>query len=561
MALKQQIITMSKYLLVTLLFFQSGFAAITASVDRNPVALNETINLTITRDQIGFRDTLDVSALNRDFTILTQNASSEIVIVNGKRTQKSQWLIALVAKTAGVLTIPAFKIGNEASAAIRLTVNAATDNVQPTTAPVFLETKITPQHSYSGNIVNYTVKLFSQSSLEGQLTPPQIDSIMFNVLGKAQQYQVQRQDKTYNVMEQHYTFLPQKTGLLHIPGAVFNGIILPRTSNYDSIFRRLGGGQTITVSAPAVTLAVKALPANVAFAATEVKLHSHWESSPSTWGVGQALTRVLNLQAKGSGGEQLPSISGDGPAEVGIYPGQPQLNTRINGDEIEGEREEKVVYIAKQSGQIILPKISFKWLNSATGKINTASLPAETYTVTAATATAGPALHSTPSPAASSTATTGPTKTAALSKSNRWLWLAVVVMAELWILTMLLWWRSQRRVKKIVRAAPPMPVSLPQIRRALRQACQQNDAKQLQRTVLQWARCIWPAVVIRNLGEVAALDISPLWRVELQRLSSALYTNGSYVDGNRFWLAFSEQEKYRPATKAPHHTLPPLHPE
>ena len=112
-----------KKIILTLLFLlsftnQSWAATISAQVDRNPVHLDETFNLFFEADESP-DDNPDFSPLDQDFEIINQSQSSNVSIINGKYTKKIKWTLAIMAKRAGTLTIPAIKFGDDSSSSRR----------------------------------------------------------------------------------------------------------------------------------------------------------------------------------------------------------------------------------------------------------------------------------------------------------------------------------------------------------------------------------------------------------------------------------------------------------
>ncbi|HSY26512.1 MAG TPA: BatD family protein, partial [Burkholderiaceae bacterium] len=77
--------------MIALFSFVCGqaLAALQAQVDRNPVAANETFNLTLQTAESTSGDP-DLSVLKKDFDVLGQNKSSSLQIFNGQASRNTR---------------------------------------------------------------------------------------------------------------------------------------------------------------------------------------------------------------------------------------------------------------------------------------------------------------------------------------------------------------------------------------------------------------------------------------------------------------------------------------
>ncbi|HKK22639.1 MAG TPA: BatD family protein, partial [Pseudohaliea sp.] len=113
-----------------------SLAAVTATVDRTDIRINESFTLKI---QIGGDVTgePDLSVLEADFDILGENRSSSTTMVNGQISRTRTWTVSLMARRTGELTVPAFTVGGESSEAISITVGEF-EEAPPGEADIFL---------------------------------------------------------------------------------------------------------------------------------------------------------------------------------------------------------------------------------------------------------------------------------------------------------------------------------------------------------------------------------------------------------------------------------------
>ncbi len=99
---------------VALLATSNSNAAITASVDRARVEQNESFTLEIVIDSN--TDLMpNITPLEKDFFVGQTSQLSNTRIVNGSISRSMTWTISLMAKHAGIITIPSVKVGSELS--------------------------------------------------------------------------------------------------------------------------------------------------------------------------------------------------------------------------------------------------------------------------------------------------------------------------------------------------------------------------------------------------------------------------------------------------------------
>ncbi len=99
-------------------------AAVEASVDRNRVALGDTLRLTVSAteddEDLG---SVDLAELQRDFEVLQRSTRSNTNIINGQRTHNRQLVMEITPLRTGELTIPAFQVGAKRTAPVTVSVS------------------------------------------------------------------------------------------------------------------------------------------------------------------------------------------------------------------------------------------------------------------------------------------------------------------------------------------------------------------------------------------------------------------------------------------------------
>ena len=153
---------------VLLLFAVNVEAAVTASVDRADVEINESFTLKVLVDT-NVDVEPDTSALETDFDVGQRSQLSNTTIINGQISRSRTWTYVLMPKRAGDLVIPPIIAGNEQSKPLYIAV-APQSNALPGEADIFVSTEVDRGTSYVQAQVLYTVKVYRSMPLTESTT-------------------------------------------------------------------------------------------------------------------------------------------------------------------------------------------------------------------------------------------------------------------------------------------------------------------------------------------------------------------------------------------------------
>ncbi|MHB1174414.1 MAG: BatD family protein [Sulfuriferula sp.] len=541
------------------LYYTSASATLQAQVDRNPVAMNESFNLTLQSSDSNSGDP-DLSALKRDFAVLGQSKSSNFQIINGQISHNTQWQISLMAKQAGQFQIPALTIGNQSSAPINVTVTAAN---QTTTSQqnkdVFLEVSASPQTVHVQQQIIFTVRLYSALSLGDNSslsdpTFPDMDAVVER-LGKDHPFQVMRNGQAYSVIERRFAVFPQKSGQFSSAPIVFDGSVVEANQNGGFFAMNPFNQSTrpLRLNSKTIAFTVKPVPAGNEISqwlpASNLQLTEKWSANPPKFTVGEPITRTLTITANGLTATQLPTLDSGKIDGLKLYPDQPTLKNGQDGDGIIGTREQKIAYIPTRTGNITLPAIEIKWWNVNTHQAEIARLPARSVMVlpgSANPASAPPSSPAAPTITASAPATASvhaPPSSGVLTSSSQrwWVWLALL-LGIAWLITLLVWWSRTRRQspRTLNNAAAEEPLG--QLEKRFRKACMENNAPQAKTELLAWAKQRWPQTSPASLTAMARL-CEPALAEAIAQLDSALYSNTqAQWHGDILWNLFNQHK-------------------
>lgn len=533
-----------------------ALAAPTASLDRQTISLDETVNLKIEIEGVtsSLAD-LDSQPLTDDFNILHQSSGSQIQMGGGQTRAVKSWDLELEAKRSGELLIPPLKVGGEETQALRLKVLPARSANRDNGAQVFLE--IEPDMTYPPYVQSrlaVTVRLFIHEGLrlsEASLSEPELEKARLIKLGDDRSYRKDLgSNGSFRVIERRYAIIPEAAGSLTIPPLSFEGFA--GNGRVDPFFGRLQnrGRRLRTRSQP---LTIEVLPVPATFKGKNwlpaEKLSLMETEIPAEIKAGEPLTRKITIRARGLSAEQLPELDFRAPDGLRLYPDQAKLETQNDGLQLIGIRERSVAVIADRPGHYELPEIKIQWWDLKNDRPAVAQLPARTITVYP---TAAPAAGQ---PPATATARTNPeSKTQAdstkgekssppppLAKSlsrHQYFWPGLTgVFALLWMLTLMAWWRTCRRQKPAETApstnlrAPDSGLSASECRRRIIAAAMAGDPQASYKNMILWGTVLKPDTAPRNLRELAALFQNDEFSEECRKLEAVRFGPGEKWQG------------------------------
>ena len=538
----------------------SLFAAdISVSIDRNPVNLQESFQLTFTASDDPDGEP-DFSPLDKDFEILNQSQQQSVQIVDWEKTKSIQWLLTVMAKHTGNLVIPAINFGDDSSQFATIVVN---DNqqVSNTNEDLFLQVKVSTTEPYIQQQVIYTLKLFRKVNItQASLTEPALADALIKKLGEDTNYNAQFQGENYVVTERKYAIFPQKSGPTTIaPLSLTAGVILPGQRQSNSFFNRQRTRTKRVVSA-AINLDVQAKPENAGtdwLPAKQLVLQEQWSDNSNQIQIGQPITRTITLFVNGATVGVLPELYQDNmPRNLKAYPDQPVLKEEAKEDGMVAFREEKIALIPGQAGSYTLPPIEIPWWNTQTQKMEVARIAARTLTAIAATSSPvdaqtdqSPPLI--PTPELSIPGDIAPENF--LQANKLWFGLAIF-FAIGWVGTLVYFLtkksgdaKNESRVSSIENTQA--------IDKQLKKACTNNDPVQAKDALLKWGRDNFKQSSLTKIAE----QCEPSLQQEILALNAILYSDKTTNwQGAELWTAFQSHQSTDLNKSEQVDPLPPL---
>jgi len=359
-------------LLAILLSLNSyALTKVSATVDKNPIVVNESLILTVIADDDIDSNALDTSPLLSDFMVGRTSVSSQTSMINFKTTRTTTWTTVLIARKPGEFVIPAFDVNGVKSQTIEIKALAADNATATSQQDLFITTQVSAREIYVQQQITLTVKLhFSAELKRGSLTEPTLAGANILQIGKDKESENIINGKRYRIIERIYAISPQQSGDVLLKSPVFSGeIIMP--SSRRSNFLSFADSKPVSVIGDDISLTVKPIPTQIdgSWLPSElVALHQEWQPDPAQFKVGEPITRTITLTAAGLSESQLPEISMAVPQGLKVYPDQAELHTGLNNERLVSQKVANFAIVASQPGEYLLPDITIPWWNTVTNK-------------------------------------------------------------------------------------------------------------------------------------------------------------------------------------------------
>ncbi|WHR52915.1 BatD family protein [Vibrio furnissii] len=496
-------------LLMCLISVSAHAATVYASVSKNKVVKNEVFQLTVVSDQKASGDDLDFRALDQDFFMSRPSFSSSMNIINGSRSNRSEWTVSLAANRLGVVTIPSFELHGAKTQPIAIQVTQ--DEQAPSSDDlVEVRSQLSRSTLYPNESALFKARLIIKADprrlQDPKIAPPTIDGMELKAASEPNQYQTVMDGIQVTIVDQDFRITASQAGDFTLTEPSLQGALI-YGSSYNGGTRIL----PLKTTPKTYTIHVEPKPADYQGAwlpTSQLTLREQWldsQGKPITGNryatkVGDSITREVTVQVTGLTQEQLPNIHLTYPDSVRVYDEKPQFATLDNGDVT---MTLKQVLIPRQTGDITLPKVAMQWWDTVTKAQKTAS--ADGLTLNVAAGEPSTVTASTPLPAAPAQV-----QTVTVNDAGFWPYLTAL-FALLWLLTLGLAWRWKSS-SNVMQQAPVSPADLSAYAQ-LQQALKNDDGIAISR-----ALTVWMQQVTLTDAETAQLTLA------LHELNQARYS-------------------------------------
>ncbi|HDY83177.1 MAG: hypothetical protein DRQ65_04055 [Gammaproteobacteria bacterium] len=511
--------------LALILGSSASYAAVNASLDRDRVAMGDTLRLTITVTGNEELNSTDLRPLLADFEILQRATNSNTSITNGRRSHTKQLLIDIMPRREGTLKIPPMRVGQSATKLLLVSVSPAPDSIGGGQTVLF-EAEVDSDTVYVQGQVILTLRVQQAVNLDGRsITELQMDNAFVKPL---EQHSFQRtiDGRPWLVHEVRYAIFPEHSGTLEIPSQTFSA---REGQARRGFFDLNGGGRQLRRTTEPLTIEVlprpDTFPAGTWLPARNLTLEESWSTAPEQLRAGESATRTIRILGEGLQGAQLPPVMFPATEGIKYYPDQPVINDVEMATGLLGSRQDSTAVVPTRAGTWTIPRIRIPWWDIESGAVRYAVLPGREITVAAADPATSTTLVAAPEIEIDTGTTIVPPEASASGDSRQWQILSAVSSMG-WILTLayLLW--SRRKLKPIQAARLGNPAEKTTFKQLLA-ACTSGSALRARGAVIDWAAALLPEATVVSLSQVAAAFADRELTSALAALDTSLYGSTS----------------------------------
>jgi hypothetical protein len=517
-----------------------------AWLDRAQVGHGETATLNIQTDQSV--SSIDYAPLQRQFDVGGQTVRRSFQRSNGRSTTTSRFAVGIRPRGPGVFTVPALRVGTTTTAPLQLTVVAPSVLPASGDADAFVETVVDAGRPYVQQAVGVQVRLhYAVPLMSGQLDQDPPTGASLRQVGEDLTYQREIEGRRYKVVERRYLLIPERSGVLTLPGARFNGQTMG--GFFDQVFD--DGRKAVSAAAPPRRLDVQPIPAQAPqpwLPLHDLKLR--YVQAPTQARAGEAAAVEIEVIADGASAAQLPPVTLADTPGVQLFADPPQVDEQFIDGRPRSILRRRIAIVPLQAGTVSVGGPRIEWWDAAQGVSRTAMLPPLQLQVAPGEAIAANPAETAGEPGSDS-GSTAPSALAGAAWLRWWPWLLLAALA---LTAALAWWRWPRVPKDVATepdAVKTMPIP------TLQAALGGGDL----------------AVIARALGAVAGARRDDLDAVR-NRLDDAAQVDAvlqlqaaRWGDGDAasalaaLRTAFAKGARWRVASRASDSLLPPLYPE
>lgn len=466
-------------------------AAVTAEVDRTRLYQDEILTLTIRADFPAASEPLDLTALNTLFQVVGQSQSTQSRYSTAQGQERwREWRLQIQPREIGTLAIPNFSLGGEQSSPIMITVMDPADRQEglPEEA-VILSVSIEDDELYIGQSTTLTINLDYQVRLQGNFNQLDLSAFKAEKLNE-DNTQTRHAGQPYRRYQLVYRLTPERDGTLSIPEIRFVGQY--ESSNY---------GQTMRMHRihPGIDVEVRPIPAS--YPADAVWLPAESVTLSDNLGrtvqaeVNEHLDWQITTRIEGQPATQLPDplamLSDD---DFRVYRNSPEFSD-AGGQQ---QRTDLAALVFSEPGEYRLPAVQVPWWDVNSGSLRYAQLPARTVRVEGIS---NEAMDILADPSRLNSGESSNQTDATLSDANTntrsdaagfWPWVSASLGIG-WLATLLVFWASNRYLKRRLRdtVSQPVTTTVRPAAKALDEmalAARNGDAAGCHSALLRWLR-------------------------------------------------------------------------
>jgi len=343
-------------------------AEVRASIDRNPVRVNETFELTLHMNSAPVTRP-PLTGLPAELEIVRSTNFYQSSTINGQTSVEAGWRFILKASLEGIFTIPSFELDGQNTLAQQITVlppvNAT--NVGTQQDAIRLTATVDHEKVYVQQQIIYTVRLYRAVQAQyASLTEPALEGAILERLGEDSQFETEVDGVRYIVLERRYVIFPQAKGTQVISPVVFTAEVSDGAKRYSSLGRLRSRTKAISLSTNAIEIDVQGRAQGILdwwLPATSISMTEQWLPEPVVYRVGEPITWSYTINAEGLTATQLPEIIPETVDGLKFYPDTPSSTNQVSKNGFIGQRIQKIAVVPTKAGPVIIPEIKLAWWN------------------------------------------------------------------------------------------------------------------------------------------------------------------------------------------------------
>lgn len=526
---------------------QTQSQPLSAFVDRNDITSNEILTLTIRVDNSLGNSRPSLTGLTRDFEqIGTVSTRSSYTNINGTVQSFVDYIVRLRPLSTGTLTIPSFRINNESTAPITISVGEADEPSVGGDSEIFILSEVSKERIYVQEQLLYTIKLYYSISFDqgAQLTSPQVGNAVVQQLGSDETYSEIVDGIRYNVTERRFVIYPQGSGELTIPPVYFTATV-GRRGGLTRFFNNRTSVREINLASETHQIEVLGKPASFPADATwlpaaDITVEESWSGPFDNMAIGDSVTRNIRITASGLNSSLLPGITYEDMPGLKFYPDQPVREDSATNLGFTGTRTEGTAIVPSEAGDFVIPELVVPWWNTTTDTLERAVIPERTLSVVPGSGSSQPAApvpgNFSPAPAiGGNTPLTVSTQTSGLYL----FWIsATAVFAVAWLFSTSMWLRTRRNLAFMTTATPammprkdvsqtrqPAPASAESALKVLKTALSKGSPADIKRCLIAWGKALYGDEALLTLSQLQQRSGEHGFAPFFQAIEASLYSD------------------------------------
>ncbi len=498
-----------------------------ASVDRNDIHANETLELEIQGDielefDLGTLFNIsnvdipmpDTGPLEDQFEVLDMNQHMSVRSVNGEHTAKATWTYHLAPRESGELTIPSLTFRDKKSQPLTVMVRPGVSPEHSEGHQAHLEVDLQKDSVYVREQVLMTQRVrYIPPLIRGNVPPPEVEDATVDKAGEQEEYTEEIDGQEWQVVERRFVITPQDTGTLTIPEQQFQG--RKRDAEGDIVFlRATAAPQELDVEPPP-----ESFSGDIWLPASSLDVSEEWSKPPENLRAGDSISRTIRIRALGVNPEALPRIDAPYPDSLREYPEPWESETRITDNAMESIIEKSAALVPIEPGAAHVPEIRIPWWDVVDDVERVAVIQGRDVLIEPASAALDDNADAEDEP---SLPGAGSARSPGTPLPAFWMWLAAA-LATGWLITGIAWWRNRNRNQNTVQLTA-REKALRERFNALCRSARNGEADTL--TLLpQWVSESFNRPQIKTVGDATAYLNDPQLTREVEALERHLFAS------------------------------------